>query len=45
MNQLIVVKGETVQEAIQKALNKMNASVPDVNIVILENGGTAFFGL
>ncbi|MET1031888.1 Jag N-terminal domain-containing protein [Domibacillus tundrae] len=45
MDQTIVVKGNTVQEAIHKALNMMNTSVTDVNIMILENGGTTFWGL
>lgn len=45
MEQTIVMKGETVQEAIHKALTLMKAEPDEVSIVIIENGGSRFLGL
>ncbi|OLN21579.1 hypothetical protein BTO30_13925 [Domibacillus antri] len=45
METSIVAKGATTEEAVQNALKLLNATLPEVDIIILENGGRSFLGM
>ncbi|OMP66916.1 FapA family protein [Domibacillus epiphyticus] len=45
METSIVAKGATTVEAVQNALTQLDATLPEVEVVILKNGGRSLFGI
>lgn len=41
----IIVTGKTYEEALQSGLNQLNATISDVDILVLEEGSKGLFGL